>query len=582
MKKNKKLAVQVALASAVTFLLTNIVIALIIITGTKRMYLESKNEEITGAVLDHSRLYMNVDILPFVLNAWESDPDVINRPYTEEEQKLREAMEFIDRLSYEIGINDLEADSGHSEGLLKALYDNAASSFDYQREYGVFKRLTCVHIHDDGSITVVMKSDETSSGNSHSIGEPWGKDINMYPGLKKISTGAWDSGYFDLIFEEVNNRENDEALYVAYAPVLLDGKDRYVIFTEYDWTSFAQILRSNLLGMLILGFAGMIISNAVLIIYIYKKAVRPAIKVNKGLREYMETKDSASVVQNMSGIGSRNEIGRIADSFADMSVEIDNYTKENLRLNSERERAAAELDLATKIQASQLPSEFPAFPERNEFDIYASMTPAKEVGGDFYDFFLIDDDHLGLVIADVSGKGVPAAMFMMISKMMIKNFALSGFSPKEVLEKTNENIFESNKEKMFVTVWFGILEISSGKITAANAGHEYPAVRQPDGRFELLKDKHGFMIGIRKNKKYTEYELELPKGATLFVYTDGVSEATDSSKTLFGTDRMLEALNKKPDASPERLLGNVHTAVNEFVGDAPQFDDLTMLAIKIN
>ena len=286
-------------------------------------------------------------------------------------------------------------------------------------------------------------------------------------------------------------------------PVYVDGKLRYVVYTEYDWTSFARILRNNLSTMVVWGFAGMFIADIVLILFIYYRAVRPVTRVNDGVREYMESKNSSVAAEKMQQIHSENEIGVLADSFSELTTEIDRYTEEIRSLTGERERVAAELSLATNIQASQLPGKFPAFPERNEFDIYASMVPAKEVGGDFYDFFLLDDDHLGLVIADVSGKGVPAAMFMMISKLMIKNFAMSGFSPGEVLEKTNENIFANNKEKMFVTVWLGILEISTGKLTAANAGHEYPVLRQPDGKFELLKDKHGFVIGIRKNRKYT-------------------------------------------------------------------------------
>ena len=238
-----------------------------------------------------------------------------------------------------------------------------------------------------------------------------------------------------------------------------------------------------------------------------------------------------------------------------------------------------ELGLATNIQKHMLPSIFPAFPERKEFDIYASMTPAKEVGGDFYDFFLIDEDHLGLVMADVSDKGVPAALFMMASKIMVQNFAMLGQSPKQVLESVNRQICGNNQDEMFVTVWFGILDLKSGVITAANAGHERPAVKQPGKPFELLKDKHGFVVGWYKDVKYTEYEIKLEKGAKLFIYTDGVPEAS-SLHEQFGTERMIETLNRHGEEAPTTLVTNLKADIDAFVGEANQFDDITMLCIE--
>ena len=228
-----------------------------------------------------------------------------------------------------------------------------------------------------------------------------------------------------------------------------------------------------------------------------------------------------------------------------------------------------------------LPNIFPPFPSRKEFDIYASMTPAKEVGGDFYDFFLTDDDHLCMIIADVSGKGVPAALFMMAAKIIFANYAKMGQSPSEILTAANTAICAHNREEMFVTVWLGILEISTGKLQAANAGHEYPAIKKAGGNFELFKDKHGFVIGGMDRMKYKQYEIQMEKGDTLFLYTDGVAEATNAENQLFGTERMLEALNAEPTAEPKILLENMKKSVDEFVGDAPQFDDLTMLCIRL-
>ncbi len=238
-----------------------------------------------------------------------------------------------------------------------------------------------------------------------------------------------------------------------------------------------------------------------------------------------------------------------------------------------------ELNMATEIQIGSLPT---AFPDRPEFDIYASMDPAKEGGGDFYDFFMIDDDHFAIVIADVSGKGVPAALFMMSSKIYINDHATIGGSPAEILDRVNKLVCANNKAHMFVTVWLGILEISTGKLTTASAGHEYPMINV-NGKYEILKDKHGLAVGAMDMSRYVDTEIQLKKGDSIFVYTDGVAEATDANNELFGTDRAVEALNAVPkDASQKEVLAGVRAAVDAFVKEAPQFDDLTMVGLKYN
>ncbi len=278
-------------------------------------------------------------------------------------------------------------------------------------------------------------------------------------------------------------------------------------------------------------------------------------------------------------IRNTDEIGTLAGSIDRMEEQIQAYIENLTKITAEKERIGTELALATKIQADMLPNIFPAFPNRPEFVIYASMEPAKEVGGDFYDYFLVDDDHLCMVMADVSGKGIPAALFMMASKIILANNAMLGKSPAQILTDTNAAICANNREEMFVTVWLGILELSTGKLTAANAGHEFPVLKHADGSFELVKDKHGFVIGGMDGMRYKDYELQMEPGAKLFLYTDGVPEATDAGQVLFGTERMLAALNKNADASPEELLKQVHQDVDDFVKDAEQFDDLTMLCV---
>ena len=312
---------------------------------------------------------------------------------------------------------------------------------------------------------------------------------------------------------------------------------------------------------------------------IYYFVLRPLKLVQQNIRLYKENKDSKAVAENLSKIKEKNEIGELSSDVMDMTVEIDHYLDEISTITKERERIGAELELASSIQSSQLPNIFPAFPERNEFDIYATMDPAKAVGGDFYDFFMVDDDHLCLMIADVSGKGIPAALFMMASKIVIGNNAMMGKSPAKILHDTNNSICKHNSEEMFVTVWLGILEISTGRLVSANAGHEYPIVRRKDGLYENVKDSHGFILGGMEGVRYKETEIILEPGSSLFVYTDGVPEATASDKSMFGNDRLLKALNEEPGADPETTLNNIRKALDDFVQEAEQFDDVTMMSL---
>ena len=308
-----------------------------------------------------------------------------------------------------------------------------------------------------------------------------------------------------------------------------------------------------------------------------KRIVKPLNTITKRISELSETNLEFKMED---AYKTGDEVEELAESFAGISHKTVEYLETIKRVTAEKERLGAELSLATQIQESMLPHIVPAFPDRKDFDIIGSMDPAKEVGGDFYDYFLIDDDHLGMIIADVSGKGVPAALFMMASKIILQSVAMLGGSPAEILTKTNEAICSNNETQMFVTVWVGILELSTGKLKCANAGHEYPAFKRHDGSFALYKDKHGFVIGGLEGAKYKEYEMQLEPGDKLFVYTDGVPEATDADEELFGTGRMVEALNQEKDAPPMELLKTVRRAVDNFVQNAEQFDDMTMLCLE--
>lgn len=276
-----------------------------------------------------------------------------------------------------------------------------------------------------------------------------------------------------------------------------------------------------------------------------------------------------------------DEIYNLASSIDKMETDMVNYIENLTAVTAEREKISAELSFARKIQHDSLPSKFPAFPDRSEFDIYASMKPAKEVGGDFYNFTLLDEDHLAIWIGDVADKGVPAALFMMATNIVIDIRTNMGGTPAQIMEYINANICNHNYEAMFVTIWLGILELSTGRVVCVNAGHEDPVICHKGGEFELFKTKHNIAVGTLPDARFNDYEIVLGKGDKLFIYTDGVPEATNEDNKLFSNDRMVDALNEYRDGTPQEILEGIQKSVNEFVGSRTQFDDLTMLCLEI-
>ncbi len=312
--------------------------------------------------------------------------------------------------------------------------------------------------------------------------------------------------------------------------------------------------------------------------FISRNLINPLMLIRRNVRNFAA--NNGAIDDCIESIDTGDEMEELADSVIHMERDIVKYIENIQSITSEKERISAELDVASKIQYDMLPGEFPPFPDRKEFDIYAIMDPAKEVGGDFYDFFFIDQDHLALVMADVSGKGIPAALFMAKAKAIIRNSAVTkgDLSPSRILREVNAQLCENNAEDYFVTVWFGIIELSTGRGTAANAGHEYPAIKKAGGEYELLIHKHSPALAISEDLIFAEHAFDMNPGDSFFVYTDGVPEATNPELELYGTKRLLTSLNHEPDATAQKLIENVKGDIDTFVKEADQFDDITMLS----
>ncbi len=315
------------------------------------------------------------------------------------------------------------------------------------------------------------------------------------------------------------------------------------------------------------------------------RVVRPLDELTASARRYKDIGDHGeggeyrSVFEDLA-LNTGDEIEELWKTMVDMEKEIEASFLQIRKDAATRERIATELELARNIQSGALPVNFESFPGNDRFKLFATMVPARDVGGDFYDFFRIDETHIGLVIADVSDKGIPAALFMMTSKSLLRSNCIPGRTPAQVLSITNDSLCADNPSSMFLTAWLGIVDTETFTVTAANAGHEFPFITGIDGCFELFEEPHGVVLGCLEGMEYEDYSFTIPEGGMLYVYTDGVAEAQDEGGELFGLDRIGRVLNRFKDMQPRELIESMKDELDEFKQSADQFDDITMLAIR--
>ena len=405
-------------------------------------------------------------------------------------------------------------------------------------------------------------------------------------------TGTWDIIY-PQNYEAMKHPENGFEAYItdteeygwlcsAGAAVLDDsGKAVAHVFTDISMESVMADRQAFLMRLCAILIGITTVITLALIKVVNTALVKPINSLASAASSYVEAKEEGEVsALALLDIHTGDEVENLSHALKRMERDINGYIENLTHVTAEKERIGAELSVATHIQASMLPCIFPAFPNRREFDIYATMTPAKEVGGDFYDFFLVDDDQLAVVIADVSGKGVPAALFMVIAKTLIKDHTQSGKPPEEVFTEVNRQLCEANDENLFVTAWMGVLEISTGKLVYVNAGHNPPVIGRKNGETEFLRSRPGFVLAGLDFTKYRAGSLELMPGDLLYLYTDGVTEAMNTAQELYGEERLKRTLDANVSAAPEEIFKAVKKDLDDFVADAPQFDDITMLAMR--
>ena len=403
------------------------------------------------------------------------------------------------------------------------------------------------------------------------------QDRKMHKYMWQAYETGKDPGAMDIYSNEYGH------VLTYSTPVIYNDKVLGVFMTDIGYVFVeGQIWRSTILlsglTLLVLGLC-----FAFVLVFVRRRILVRLSGLEGNVEKYAADKDPAIAGVIREGITIPDEIGSLSSGFSDMIERLQEYMTELKTVTAEKERIGAELNIAKEIQASMLPKLFPRFSGKSEYDMFALMDPAKEVGGDFYDFFMVDDRHLAMVIADVAGKGIPGALYMAIAKALIKDRAQeSRGNPALILGNAGDQLCEGNDTNLFVTVWIGILDLTNGHVIYADAGHENPVLIHEDGNTVLIKpQKKRLPLAAFEGIKYLNSEFDMQPGDTLLLYTDGVPEATDNNEELYGMDRLLEICRKSCQCRAEELVGQIRKDVDLFVKDAEQFDDMTMLALKL-
>ena len=578
--KISKLAKQVAIPIYIILLAACVFnVVFLTLTNTLDYIIESERDAYKLANLTAKTLE-EYETLPFLVPYWIEHGKELDHIFDEAEIKKKD-IELHHRWPGLANIKETNPDvlEKQDESIKKlyaeVVYASLCNEFNKLKDSFKPKYLYSFVIIDGEFRYLItgLKDDEThtsAGGDIYELGDSRPYNVGDYPSLDNLL----ETMVYEFKLDATISKHEATAVHL-FLPVVQDGKMIMIIGVTNDFKDLI-VSGSEQSGIqIIVNIIMFIILAALSITRIRNNVLIPVKRTNQAVDDYKEEKDSKKVVESLGKINSNNEIQDLALSFGGMAVELDEYIEEVKNVTAKSERIIAELNLATKIQADMLPNEFP---DRKEFMLCASMDPAKEVGGDFYDFFFIDENHLALVIADVSGKGIPASLFMMISMTLLETRSMMGGDLSEIFEDVNMKLCERNENDFFVTVWMAIIDLRTGDGIAANAGHEHPGICRKDGQYELEIYHHSMALGVMEGVPFRQHEFHLNPGDKIFVYTDGVAEATDMNNELFGTDRMLENLNTAGAKTPKDVIEGMRTAIDDFVGEAEQFDDITMLS----
>lgn len=553
------------------FILTTLIIGNMITSSAFISYLKTIHDRNDSHLTDVIVYMDRYKALPWLMDYWVENSDTIVREMDKHPGK-KYRNEFNVRL-HEITSEDAETLPEDKQlYFASTCYKRIADFIETEGRTQKLDELFLI-IPDDSYDALIIFDEKRNEDGTYRLGqfrnieEDTKEWFNYYNAIDNST--AWTWGQYSIDDDFGFYRELSFG-YDGNSAILCNSFDKEEVHEQLKFISYS---RERAIRFFILAIV-------IILLFLYFSLLKPLTIISRAARKYQKDKDADAVAAEMKKIHLKNEIGTFADEFSSLAGEMNRYTTEVASLAGEKEKVSTELRMASSIQHSALPNVFPAFPDRKDFDIYADMKPAKEVGGDFYDFFLIDENHLAFIIADVSDKGVPASLFMMSAKNLINYRTHEGGTPGEILTSVNSHLCQNNDSMMFVTVWLGILDLKTGMLISASAGHEPPAINTADGTYALYyDDDHGLAMGVIQDSVYTDYSMQLSPGDTVFIYTDGVTEARDVSDDLYGDERLLSCLNRAGNDDPADIIARVKEDIDGFSKGAVQSDDITMLAV---
>lgn len=591
-KRNKRILVEVGCLIFGLLALAAVINGVFIYRSNSRNYFNMLYNQMESMLFQARKGLTEYEALPWLIGYWRDHSAELDLPGDTEARTatMSRILSENECLGLQaMTVEQVEALSEKEQRLYaEACYLAIMPQFyEVKKNFGLAD-ITCVALLNRETaiplFQALAEGQQTPYGNFCALGEPWPFNADLHPAIDEMYGERADRAYFEQLISTLNGVE----YLIGNIPFVVNGDILCHMTASLVVSGLRQSISANTNLIEWINGALLLLSAVFLLLLIHRNILRPMSGVQQAVRRFHDDKDTGKVVHAMMSIRSQNEVGCLAHDISDLAVEMKKYSADMARMSAEKERIDTELSVAASVQMNALPNIFPAFPERNEFDIFATMHPAKEVGGDFYDFFMVDDDHLAMVVADVSGKGVPAALFMMTAKVLLKMQTQTRLNPSQVLTDINNVLFENNKDGLFVTVWLGVLTISTGELTCADAGHENLLLYQ-NGSWDFFQKAGAPVLGIwepeflqqlDENHRYRNQTIRLNPGDAIFQYTDGVTEAMDADKAQFGKERLLEAMKSAPSVEPEVLLPHVRTQIDDFVKGTPQFDDMTMLGLR--
>lgn len=587
--RNQKLMRQLGVLFLIQIVVVSVLNIVLIYQNNLNVYIEERSEQALNLGSYAAKNLENIEGITWLIDYWHKNWKSMDIVYDSEEAVEERKKDFEKNYSM-YNLDHL------TEQKLKQMPEKAQkkyAEYAYMELMDFFNRLKrnyhptylfCFYPKSDTELfyylTGTEEGEERGDGRDdiYRLGTVSAYPKKDYP----VLTRTWESGRVQDELEQPVKHGELSGFYHMYVPVRSGEKTLCLIGVTLETNTVKKELQNKLFmveGMEIFCF---VLMGGLLFALVHGVILRPVSRLHRVMLNYEQDKNSHQVENSLKGVVSQNEIGQLAGAFTGLTKEVDRHVSDILRITAEQERLNAELSLAVKIQLDMIPGKFR---KRPEIALAGSMEPAREVGGDFFDFFYIDDNHLAIVVGDVSGKGIPAALFMVRSMTVIRNYVMLGLPVEEVFMRTNEELCQGNDSELFTTAWLGIYEIDSGRLVFTEAGHDEPICVRNTGEIEMIKPiKKRLVLGAMPGICYLSSETIMNQGDVILLYTDGVPEANNEEEELYGMERFCKSAQKHSDKAKkdiEEFLKCVRSDVSKFVGKAEQFDDLTMLALMV-